>query len=560
MNKILTIKTWVIAHKILSAVIAVALLGSGYGIYSHYSSTASQTKYVLGTVKKGTLLTSVTGTGQVAASEQTNITPNVSGDEITAILVKAGDEVEKGQALAYIKSGDAVKAVANAELALENAKLEYEKATKESNTQAANSDTSDLKKSYESGYNAIANAFIDLPAIFSGVSDIYYVPSRSPYFSDNNINTQGGSVAVAYKYQAGITFDKAKKEYDTVFAAYKSLSADSAPEKISAMLTSTKSILKQLLAALSGTYSTIEYVNNKYTATPPSEITTDKTQLSGFINKVNSNSTSAENALNAIENAKDSTATSDLNMRSSELSQSKASDALRDAQVALADHTIRAPFSGLIAKVSGKVGDKASLNTAIAIIISKAKLVNITLNEIDAAKVHVGDKATLTFDALEDLKLSAHVSNIDLVGTVSQGVVSYSVEIAFDENDDRVKPGMTVNADITANSKADVLLVPSSAIKTVGGKSFVQVLPTVYPQGPAMKAGVTSSVAPTNKPVTIGASNDTSVEIISGVVEGDQIVTKTVVGTATTAAAPNILSSLGGNRSGAAGATRAITR
>jgi len=562
MEKIVHIKTWIVAHKIISGVLGVVVIASGYGIYNHYAGTSTETKYVLGTVQKGTLVTSVTGTGQVAASEQTNITPNVSGDEITQMLVKAGDEVVKGQVIAYINNTNAIKAVSNAELALENARLEYDKAAKEAQTQEIDSTSSDLKKSYDSGYNAIANTFIDLPAIFAGVNDIYYVTSHSPYFSDNYINTQMGGSAIAYKYQSGIIFDKAKKEYDSVFPSYKALSVNSDPEKIIAALNSTQSILKKLIEALSGTYSTIEYIHNGSNTVTTSEMTADKAQLSGFISKVNSDTTSIENALNSIETAKDSTATADLGMRSADLAQSKAADSLRDAQTALADHSVRAPFSGLIAKVTGKVGDKSSTNTAIATLISKEKLVNITLNEIDAAKVHADDRVTLTFDALEDVTLPGHVSNIDLVGTVSQGVVSYSVEIAFDENKDEVKPGMTVNADIKAREIADVLLVPSSAVKTQGKKSYVQVLGQKYDERLG-RTGVISTVLPENKVVTVGTSNDTEVEITSGLSEGDQVVVKTVTGTAATTAAPSILNSLGGNRTAgaaASGATRTFTR
>ena len=64
----------------------------------------------------------------------------------------------------------------------------------------------------------------------------------------------------------------------------------------------------------------------------------------------------------------------------------------------------------------------------------------------DFLTIKVGDKATLTFDAVTDLSISGQVAEIDTVGTVSQGVVSYALKIAFDTQDTRVKPGMTVSA------------------------------------------------------------------------------------------------------------------
>jgi hypothetical protein len=58
-------------------------------------------------------------------------------------------------------------------------------------------------------------------------------------------------------------------------------------------------------------------------------------------------------------------------------------------------------------------------------------------------KFVLGQKATLAFDAIDDVIVEATVSEIDVLGTVAQGVVTYTVKIAFDSDDDRIKPGMT---------------------------------------------------------------------------------------------------------------------
>ena len=75
------------------------------------------------------------------------------------------------------------------------------------------------------------------------------------------------------------------------------------------------------------------------------------------------------------------------------------------------------------------------------------------MNEVDAAKISVGNKTTLTFDATEDLTLTGKVAQIDTIGTVEQGVVSYKVKIAFDTQDERIKPGMTANASIQKSDR-----------------------------------------------------------------------------------------------------------
>lgn len=552
-------KKYVIAHKILSTVIAIVLVGSGYGIVKHYGSNSTTTKYVLATVSKGTLITSVTGTGQVAAENQVNVLSTVSGT-INSISVAAGDEVNEGQVLASIDDADAVRAVNNAELALENAQVAYDKAVKDANTQSASSTSSDVAKAYQSGYNAIVATSIDLPVIFATLDDMYYSSNRSPYFSDIEITNQGDTTALAYKTQAGVLFDAAKREYDANFLRYKNISINSSQEEISSLLSETNTILQKVLAALSSTYSTIDYMQNRLTKVP-SELTSDKSSLTSYVSKVNSDTTSVTNALTSIDDSKTSETTADLGVKSAELTIKQDEASLSDAQKALDDHRVKAPFAGLVAKVTAKAGDTASNGTNIATIVTKHQIVNISLNEIDAAKVSKDDKVTLTFDAIDGLTLAGHVTNVDLVGTVSQGVVTYMVEIAFDDIDARVKPGMTVNANIITLAKQDVLLVPSSAVKTQGGNSYVQVLGQKY-DASAASSGVESATAPTSVSVTVGSSNDSSVEIVSGLKEGDQVVARTVAGTATTktSTAPSLLSGLSGNRTAGAGAARAIAR
>jgi multidrug efflux pump subunit AcrA (membrane-fusion protein) len=145
------------------------------------------------------------------------------------------------------------------------------------------------------------------------------------------------------------------------------------------------------------------------------------------------------------------------------------------------------------------------------------------LNEVDIAKIKLGQKTTVTFDAIEDLTLTGEVVEIDSVGTVSQGVVSYVVKINFDTNDDRIKPGMSISASIITNTAQDVLVIPSSAVKTKNGISYVEKLDKSL-------SGSSATSFPAQTKVEIGLSDDSKTEIISGLNEGDFVVTKTVSG------------------------------
>jgi multidrug efflux pump subunit AcrA (membrane-fusion protein) len=519
------------------AVGAVAIVTLSYVSYSHFfGSSAGTTKTILAKASVGSVISRVTGSGQVAAISQTDVTSNVSGD-ISYVAVVPGQEVVLGQALVSIDDKDAVKAVRNAELAVANAQIAYDKALKQNANQATGSSVSDLKKAHEKGYDAITNTFIDLPAMFIDVSDMFYVPQHSPYFSDTEIRSgSGGELALTYKYQAGILFDKAKKEYDDSFAGYKSLSANSDPASLSAFLDRTYALLRTLSASLTGTYSTIDYINTRISSTPPAQIAADKAQLSSYISKVNANVASVSNAITAIEDAKDSAASSELSLKSAELTLSQQKDALVEAQTALADHAVRAPFAGIISKVVAEARNKAMVNGSMVTVITKSQNVTLSFNEIDAAKIKKGQKATLSFDAIDGLVLSGTVTDLDVVGTVSQGVVSYGAKISFDTNDARIKPGMTVSAAIIADSRDGVIVVPSSVIQSKGARTFVNT-----------PAGAVT--------VMTGLSSDDKTEIVSGLREGDQYIASVVSSGAAPAAKTAASSLFGGAGAGRTGGT-----
>ncbi len=193
----------------------------------------------------------------------------------------------------------------------------------------------------------------------------------------------------------------------------------------------------------------------------------------------------------------------------------------------------------------------------------------------------------ITFDAIDGLIATGTVNSVDLVGTVSSGVVTYNVKILIDTTDSRIKPGMSLNATIVTEEKAGVLLVPSSAIKTRGNIHYVQVLETgmassTYTRNRTASStrmagsvstnatrattgiAVTSATPPTEVIVTIGDADDTSTEIVSGLTAGQAVVTKTATvaqgSTATTATSGGLLGGLlGGNRQGATRTTTSGT-
>jgi HlyD family secretion protein len=107
---------------------------------------------------------------------------------------------------------------------------------------------------------------------------------------------------------------------------------------------------------------------------------------------------------------------------------------------------------------------------------STMKLI-LAIDELDIAKVRTGQKASITCDALPETAtkpLEGIVTAVALEGTSSNGVSTYPVTISF-PSVEGLKVGMNANADILVDHKENVLMLPIEAVQTVNGISIVMV-------------------------------------------------------------------------------------
>lgn len=134
------------------------------------------------------------------------------------------------------------------------------------------------------------------------------------------------------------------------------------------------------------------------------------------------------------------------------------------------------------------------------------------VNEVDIPKIKIGQNATVTLDAFSGETFVGQVTSVDSVGTISSGVVTYNVYITLIDPPSSIKSGMSASVAIQTARADNVLIVPSAAIQTSNGSSYVRVL----------KNNQVSTVQ-----VTTGISDDTNTEIKSGLSAGDVVITGT---------------------------------
>ncbi len=518
---------FVIKRKIISIILAIVIILIGYWSYRKLFPAPVINNYVLGNAKIANIVTTITGTGQVTASNQLDIKSKVSGDLVYLNTKANGTQIKKGTLIAQVDARDAL-------VALESARIAYAKLTKpatESEILKAQSTLNDAiatnKKSYEDAFSTIASTFIDLPTVLSGLNDMLY--TSSGYLDTENVRSVGQNTGLSYRDKTTASYDKAKGQYDAMSIRYKNLSRTSDTSTIENFLNDTYYLTKDVSEALKNAQNTVDFLRKQksdsagttasgYLSTWTSTINTDLNTLLTIKTTMLSSANDIKEStldLNDLKDGPDS-----LDIRSEKLS-------LQQKENAYADYFIRAPFDGVLARLTVKGTDTVSNGTVIGTIVSPQKIATITLNEVDIEKVKVGQVAELTFDAVNNLTIPGTVTTVDLVGTVTQGVVNYNVEISLEGDDARVKPGMSVSASIITDTKNNVLTVPSSAVKSQGKNSYVEVF------DPAIEIvrgsiGTPSKTLPTRKSVETGISNDSLIEIISGINEGDQIVIRTV--------------------------------
>lgn len=214
-----------------------------------------------------------------------------------------------------------------------------------------------------------------------------------------------------------------------------------------------------------------------------------------------------------------------------EASVAKSKIALEEAWDRLAKFTIRAPFDGIVTSLTVESGDTVSQTGALASVITKNMKAVITLNEVDAAKVRVGNTATLSFDALPNKQTKGTITKLDTIGIATQGVVSYGAEISFDEQIFGLKPGMSIMAEISVEEKRDVLLIPNTALTDENGKTYVRLAQGDFEE----REGTTKEQSMNRdqkKEITVGSTDNVYSEVTSGLSEGDRVLVTDSMNTA----------------------------
>ncbi|MGH4139572.1 efflux RND transporter periplasmic adaptor subunit [Clostridium sp.] len=557
--------------KAIIAVVVVVALVAGFKssfIQNKFFAKKDAIKQNTAIAEKGNLKVVVSGSGPIYFTNSSVIYSKI-GATVTKVNYKEGDSVKAGDIIYELDDTDAQTSL--------------------------NSDSNSFKQNQISaGTSNDAVKDLSITAPFTGlVSDI--------------LVKQGDTVA-----KGGTVFTIADTTKLKVLLTYNASSAGKIAKGQTAVVQ-----LTSLMQSVSGT---VTYISNQTTATSAGgKLYTVEIQINNPGAIIEGMSASADIAatggvisstgtaeLNYIkkqlvttstggtvqsisikENQKVSSGQALIKMSSDEIIRAKESSDLQleSAQSEMALKTkqldyykIIAPIDGVITKMTNKVGDTIKAGDELSDVSEPTQMeFDIPVDELDIAKLKVGQETSITVDALPattETPVKGVVAKIAVTGTSESGVTTFVVTVKINDNLDKLKGGMNANGEIVVSNKEDVLNIPIEAITKTDGKSFVYVSKAgsgslagengsmggqtgqtgtattgtgkgnskrnstvntgqVSVNKIARTSAKTGSTASGNQgyydgcmqtQVKVGSNNDTSIEITSGLKEGDVIV------------------------------------
>ena len=414
----------------------VALASFGVVFFATRAQTATTTTETqLGQVTQATLSSVVESSGSVAPQAEIALSFGASGT-VSKVNVKVGDQVKQGEVLAELDTTDLELEVAQAEQSYLSQQASY--------SMTVNPDPAAV--------TAAQLALNNASAAYQLAQQKYAVNSTdSVMVSCNNL-------------------DNVKKTYDDAVTAYNNYISDWRVQvNGTADISPQKSQLDRAKAAYDQALTNCDLAKSSVT---------DSGVKSAYAALVQ-----------AKANLDDLLAPAERTLTAAKIQLAQAESSLKQAQQQLTEARIVAPFDGIVTAVNPIVGGPGSSSTTISLANTNRYHVDVLIDETEIAQLQSGQAAELTFDALSNVTVTGQVTQIDPAGTVSNGVVNYTVRLDLDPTEAALRTDMTANARVIVDTHSDVLAVPGTAIRQDTTGYYVNV---VGSDGTAQRVDVTT--------------------------------------------------------------------
>ncbi|MBO4564558.1 MAG: efflux RND transporter periplasmic adaptor subunit [Bacteroidaceae bacterium] len=207
---------------------------------------------------------------------------------------------------------------------------------------------------------------------------------------------------------------------------------------------------------------------------------------------------------------------------------------VQKAQTNLGYATITSPIDGIVLSREVEEGQTvASAMTTPTLFIIAQDLTNMrviaNIDEADIGGVKEGQRVSFTVDTYPDDTFEGAVTQVRQQATTESNVVTYEVVISAPNESLKLKPGLTANVTIFTMEMHDILSVPSKALRFAPNELLLQDDETIEDCEGMMKVWVREGNVFKAIPVQAGRTNGIYTEIVSGVKEGQEVITEFVM-------------------------------
>ncbi|MBU1908109.1 efflux RND transporter periplasmic adaptor subunit [Patescibacteria group bacterium] len=562
---------------------AIAVVGAAIGGYAYFNRT-KKPAYDYIVAKRGDLIQLVSVTGRVKAAEQNDLAferggkiakvnaeerAHVAADDIIVELENADIAAQVSQAAAGVTNAEA--RLKQYEAARDAAQAELEELKEGTRPETITISETTLANAQKALLDAQKNLVsvqaqndVDLQNLYDEIPDILHdaymkaedaVIKQTDAIFDRDETTDPQLVftvtdskakqdAETQRVSAGQELEFLKSEIS--YLSSEQLKLEKATDDAEAHLT----VIRDFLSRLSEAVNTAVSITQSTLATYQGYINTGRTNVNTAIKLVNDQKQllAAQKALNAKSL---STAEAGVNAQINTVAAAQADLVLKKAgstpqQIAVQEATVkqaeanigsqraaimearanleryraelaktvlRSPIDGIVTKQNAKVGEIIAASTVIASVISEAKFeIEASVPEADVAKIKIGDTADVVLDAYgSDVVFIAKVISVNPAAVLIDGVATYKTVFQFLEDDPRVKAGMTADVDVETDKRQNIIVLPQRTVVGKNGSKIVNVLVGEEIKEVTVETGLRGS--------------DGNIEIISGVNEGDAVVT-----------------------------------
>lgn len=485
------------------------------------AAAAAATAENTATVEKRSISSQLSSSGTLEAKDTYSITSMVEGEVISANF-EEGDQVEKDQVLYEIDRSSMDTDLNSAQNSVTRSQTSHEDALDDYN-QAVSDYSGNTYKATDTGY--IKELYVSVGDKVSGntkLADIYnddLMEIRIPFLSGETELIQVGSTAVLTLVDSGEQIEGTVK---AVANREETLSGG----RLVKYVTITVNNPGGLTTTTAASAQIGEFVGSEEGTFKASTDTTMNADLAVNVEVEELLVHEGDYVTKGTPIFRMTSRTAEKLMRNYKDALDKAQESVESAQSKLEstqdnydNYTITAPISGQVITKNFKVGDNITKNTSstttLATIYDLSSLTfKMSIDELDIQSVKVGQKVTVTADAFEGQTFSGTVTNVSLESTYSNGVSTYPVTVTMDEAGDLL-PGMNVDGVITLEEANDVLTIPVDSLMR-GNQAYIKDDSVKEQSGP-VPAGFKAVEVET------GLTNDSYVEIKSGLSEGDTV-------------------------------------